>query len=74
MFRRGLYAIPALLAAGITVAAIRTQTYGPPAALAAALACFTVRMLGVRYNINAPTPPGTVRDTPSELAPGEERT
>jgi uncharacterized membrane protein YeiH len=74
VFRRGLYAIPALIAAGITVAAIRTQTYGPPAALAAALACFTVRMLGVRYDINAPAPPGTVRDTPSELAPGEERT
>jgi uncharacterized membrane protein YeiH len=74
VFRRGLYAIPALLAAGITVAAIGTQTYGPPAALAAALACFTVRMLGVRYDINAPTPPGTVRDTPSELAPGEEKT
>lgn len=73
VFRRGLYVIPALVAAGITVAAIGTQTYGPPAALAAALACFTVRMLGVRYDINAPTPPGTVRDTPSEPAPGEER-
>jgi uncharacterized membrane protein YeiH len=74
VFRRGLYVIPALLTAAITVAAIRTQTYGPPAALAAALACFTVRMLGVRYDINAPAPPGTGRDTPSELAPGEERT
>ena len=70
VFRRGLYAIPALLAAGITVAAIRTGTYGPPAALAAALTCYTVRMLGVRYNINAPMPPGTTRDIPLELAPG----
>lgn len=74
VFRRGLYAIPALLAAGITVAAIRTGTYGPPAALAAVLTCFTVRMLGVRYNINAPMPPGTARDTPLELAPGAETT
>jgi uncharacterized membrane protein YeiH len=73
VFRRGLYVIPALIAAGITVAAIRTQTYGPAAALAAALACFIVRMLGVRYNINAPTSPGRARDTPSELAPGEEK-
>ena len=74
VFRRGLYAIPALLAAGITVAAIRTGTYGPPAALAAALTCFTVRMLGVRYNINAPMPPGTATDTPMELAPGAQTT
>jgi uncharacterized membrane protein YeiH len=74
VFRRGLYAIPALLAAGITVAAIRTGTYGPPAALAAALTCFTVRMLGVRYNINAPMPPGTARDTPLELAAGPKPT
>jgi uncharacterized membrane protein YeiH len=64
VFRRGLYAIPALLAAAITVAAIRTGSYGPAAALAAALACFTLRMLGVRYNINAPVPPETAGDTP----------
>jgi len=74
VFRKELYVIPALFAAAITVAAIRLGSYGLPAALAAALACFTVRMVGVRYNINAPMPPGTVRDTPSELAPGEERT
>jgi uncharacterized membrane protein YeiH len=74
VFRRGLYAIPALLAAGITVAAIQTGTYGPPAALAAALTCFTVRMLGVRYHINAPMPPGTARDTPLEPAPRAQTT
>lgn len=69
VFRRGpLYAIPALLAAGITVAAVRTGTYGLPAALAAALACFTLRMLSVRYNISAPVPPETARDAPPEPA------
>lgn len=60
VFRHGLYAIPALLAAGITVGAVRTGVYGLPAALTAALACFTLRMLGVRYNINAPRPPSQV--------------
>jgi uncharacterized membrane protein YeiH len=58
VLRRGLYAIPALLAAGITVAALRGGVYGVPAALGAALACFAVRMLGVRYHLNAPMPPG----------------
>ena len=38
------------------------------------LTCFTVRMLGVRYTINAPMPPGTARDTPPELAPGAQTT
>jgi hypothetical protein len=61
VFRRGPYAIPALLAAAITVAAIRTASYGPAAAPAAAFACFTIRMLGVRYNINAPVRPGNGR-------------
>jgi uncharacterized membrane protein YeiH len=53
-----LYAIPALLAAGITVAAVRMGVYGLPAALGAAGACFAVRMLGVRFGLNAPGPPG----------------
>jgi uncharacterized membrane protein YeiH len=54
-----LYAIPALLAAGITVAAMRMGVYGLPAALGAAAVCFAVRMLGVRFGLNAPSPPGT---------------
>lgn len=53
----GLYAIPALIGAGITVATSRAGVYGIPAALGAAVACFTVRMLGVRFGLNAPSPP-----------------
>jgi uncharacterized membrane protein YeiH len=64
VFRRGLYVIPALLGARITVAAIRAGAYGPPAALAAVFTCFAVRMLGVRYGLNAPMPPGTARGAP----------
>jgi uncharacterized membrane protein YeiH len=58
----GLYAIPALAAAAITVATDRAGVYGLPAALGAAVACFVIRMLGVRYGLNAPH----VRGTPPE--------
>jgi uncharacterized membrane protein YeiH len=58
----GLYAVPALVGAAITVATIRTGVYGIPAALAAACACFAIRMAGVRFGINAPTPPGIDRE------------
>jgi uncharacterized membrane protein YeiH len=52
-----LYAIPAIVGAGITVAAVQGGVYGPPAAVAAAAACFVVRMLGVVFGLNAPGPP-----------------
>jgi uncharacterized membrane protein YeiH len=55
----GLYAIPALVAASITAATTRGHVYGIPAALGAATACFAIRMLGVRFDLNAPRPPGT---------------
>ena len=58
VLRSDLYAIPALLAAGITVAAMRMGVDGLPAALGAAAVCFAVRMLGVRFGLNAPNPPG----------------
>jgi uncharacterized membrane protein YeiH len=57
VLRSGLYAIPALVGAAITVATVWTGVYGLPAALGAAAACFGLRMLGVRFRINAPTPP-----------------
>lgn len=50
----GLYAIPALVGAAIAVTAARTGHYGVPAALGAALACFLIRVLGIKYNLNAP--------------------
>jgi hypothetical protein len=63
VLRRGLYAIPALSAAVITVAAIRAGIYGPPAAAGAVLACFLIRVLGVRYDLNAPMPPQPAQRT-----------
>ena len=61
VLRSGLYAVPAALAATITVATSRGDVYGVPAALAAAGTCFAVRTVGVRYRVNAPAPPGTKR-------------
>jgi uncharacterized membrane protein YeiH len=58
VLRSELYAIPALLGATVVVITDRTGVYGIPAALGAAVLCFSVRMLGVRYRIDAPGPPG----------------
>ncbi len=55
----GLYAIPALVGAAITVVAILTGAYGLPAAIAAAAVCLVIRLLGVRFRLNAPRPPGS---------------
>jgi hypothetical protein len=45
-----------------SVTAVRTGVYGVPAALGAALACFLIRLAGIRYNINAPIPPEAKKD------------
>ena len=53
----GLYAIPALIGAAITVAAGRLGLYGLVAALVAATVCFLVRLLGIVFGLDAPRPP-----------------
>jgi uncharacterized membrane protein YeiH len=58
VLRSELYAIPALLGATITVIASRTDSYGPATAVTAAIACFALRMVGIRLDLNAPRPPG----------------
>jgi uncharacterized membrane protein YeiH len=63
VLRRGLYAIPALSAAVITVAAVRAGIYGLPAAAGAVLARFLIRLLGVRYHLNAPKAPEPAQRT-----------
>jgi uncharacterized membrane protein YeiH len=62
VLRSELYAIPALIGASIAVVTSVNDIYGAAAAVAAAVACFAVRMLGVRYNWNAPRPPGRARE------------
>lgn len=56
VLRSELYAIPALVAAGLTVLVIHLDAYGIGTALGAATVCFVIRMVGVRYNLNAPEP------------------
>ena len=53
----GLYAIPALIGAAITVTASRLGLYGLVAALVAATVCFLVRLLGIVFGLDAPRPP-----------------
>jgi uncharacterized membrane protein YeiH len=65
VLRSELYAIPALVASAITVASMRMGIYGLPAALGAAAVCFAIRMLGVRFDLNAPSPPGAGKDSGS---------
>jgi uncharacterized membrane protein YeiH len=62
VLRSELYAIPALVAATVTVVAVRTDLYGLAAAVFAAGACFAIRMLGVRLNLNAPRAPGQIEN------------
>lgn len=57
VLRSELYAIPALVAAALTVLIIHLGAYGVGTALAAAAVCFAIRMVGVRYDLNAPEPP-----------------
>ena len=61
VLQSGLYAIPALIGAAITVATTRADVFGPITAVTAAATCFLIRMAGVRYGLNAPKPPGQAR-------------
>jgi uncharacterized membrane protein YeiH len=58
VLRSELYAIPALVAAGITAATTRAGVYGTAAAVTAAAICVAIRLLGVYFGLNAPSPPG----------------
>ena len=71
VLRRGLYAIPARCAAVITVAAVRIGIYGLPAAVGAVLACFLIRVLGARYDLNAPMAPELAQRTRSRRTKAE---
>lgn len=52
----GLYAIPAMVGSTMTVLAVPDKILGVPVALLAASSCFIIRMAGVYFNLNAPTP------------------
>jgi uncharacterized membrane protein YeiH len=57
VLREGLYAIPALLAATVLVIAQEAGRTSPVFPVLGALVCVVVRLLGLRYEVNVPTPP-----------------
>ena len=61
----GLYAVPALVGAGVVVIADTGhihQVLGAPVGLGAAGICFLIRMVGLHFGIDAPGPPGAGRE------------
>ena len=67
----GLYAIPAACGATLTALALDLHFYSGAIAIVAAAICFTVRMAGVRFNLNVPVshPRVTPKPTPSKEEP-----
>jgi uncharacterized membrane protein YeiH len=57
VLRSELYAIPALIGAGCAAAAIKMGYQGVLPALGAAAVCFVIRMIGVRFDLDAPQAP-----------------
>ncbi|MFC7279970.1 trimeric intracellular cation channel family protein [Paractinoplanes rhizophilus] len=58
VLREGLYAIPALLGATVLVVAQRAGSTNPLFPILGAVGCIVVRLSGLKYGINVPTPPG----------------
>ena len=65
VLREGLYAIPALLGATVLVVAQAAGSRNPGFPVLAAVVCVLVRLLGLRYEVNVPTPPEGRRDSSS---------
>ena len=65
VLREGLYAIPALLGASVSVVAQQAGSTNPMFPVLGVLVCVVVRLVGLRYRINVPTPPGNPRDSNS---------
>ena len=69
VLRSELYAIPALAGALVLVAATELGTPNVPAAVGGAVLCFTVRLLGTHFGVEAPSP----RDANGERHDGLDR-
>jgi uncharacterized membrane protein YeiH len=62
VLREGLYAIPALLGATVLVVAQQAGSTNPLFPVLGAAVCVFVRLLGLRYEVNVPTPPADQHD------------
>jgi uncharacterized membrane protein YeiH len=58
VLREGLYAVPALLGATVLTVAQHAGSTSPVFPVLGALVCIVVRLSGMRYGVNMPTPPG----------------
>jgi len=58
VLREGLYAVPALLGATVLVIAQQTGGTSPAFPVLAAIVCFIVRLIGLRYEVRLPTATG----------------
>lgn len=61
-----LYAIPALIGATVVVVLSRLDVVVPVAAVVGAVLCFAIRMVGVRFGLNAPYPPAPPAPPPDD--------
>src|ERR687885_2237521 len=57
VLREGLYAIPALLGATVLVVAQEAGSTNPAFPVLGVLVCVAVRLFGLRYGVDVPTPP-----------------
>src|SRR4051794_18404919 len=64
VLRHELYAVPALLGAGILVAAQEAGSANPVFPVLAAGVCVAVRLAGLKYGVNVPIAPSERRDQP----------
>lgn len=63
----GLYAVPALVGAGLVVSLDGggvDRVLGVPVAVGAAVVCFGIRVAALHFRLDAPRPPGTRRRQP----------
>jgi uncharacterized membrane protein YeiH len=65
VLRGGLYAVPALLGAAVVVAAAKAGSHSAAFPLLGMLVCFTVRLTGLRRDLNLPR--GRERDPDDKL-------
>jgi uncharacterized membrane protein YeiH len=64
VLRHELYAIPALLGAGVLVLAQKSGSSSPVFPVLGALVCVAVRLAGLRFGVNVPVAPSVRGDPP----------
>ena len=57
VLREGLYAVPALLGAAVLAAAQQAGRTSPVFPVLGVVVCVVVRLFGLRYDVNVPSPP-----------------